>query len=391
MSDAPVIEMALCPYCSRSYEASTLVAVRRGRYDMGTHGHDMLCPRCVENQTTLCTHCSERAYTGQTRSVRNGGGRVCETCRYGNAYRTCVGCNVCDVPANMTEQQGSHYCPICLFREANFNFGIFTDNGCRDKIRSDRCFGVELETHSCDGYYEALVDHQAWGAKEDCSVHGKEFFSAILKGDSGLEAVDEIAEIADENGWEVESNCGLHLHLDMRGEKRDSLYAIAYAYRATEQVWLSFVSHSRRDGSYCHKCCWTCGDVISAVARRNGLGTRFGNWASGQDRYDWVTVAAYNVHNTIEIRLHDGTCDGEAVTNWIKAHTRFADWASKLGYEGVKTALSGLTVDEMFTLIAQEVWDDGELTIYYGTRARDMNGTYLTTSVGRPAHDDISF
>jgi hypothetical protein len=284
----------------------------------------------------------------------------------------------------MIEQEGAYYCPSCLVQHANFAFGTFLDDGCTDKVGSDRCFGVELETETCDGYYEALSDHPAWGAKEDCSVSGKEFFSAILKGDAGLEAVDEIADIADENGWEVESNCGFHLHLDMRGEKRDSLYAIAYAYRATQDVWLSFVSRSRRDASYCHKCRWLCSDIDAAVARRNGLGARFGNWAGSQDRYDWLTVSAYNVHSTIEIRLHHGTCDGEAVTNWIKANTRFADWASKLGYEGVKAALSGLSVDEMFTLLCQEVWNDGDLTIYYGTRARHMDGTYLTTSVGRP-------
>jgi hypothetical protein len=285
----------------------------------------------------------------------------------------------------MTSAEGYHYCPACLVRHANFDFGVFLDDGCTDNIGSDRCFGVELETESCDGYYEALADHPAWGAKEDCTVSGKEFFSAILKGDSGLEAIDDIADIADSNCWDVESNCGFHLHLDMRGEKRDSLYAIAYAYRATENVWLSFVSRSRRSGSYCHRCRWRCSDIDAAVTRRDGLGTRFGSWASGQDRYDWVTVSQYNVHKTIEIRLHDGTCDGEAVTNWIKAHTRFADWASKLGYEGVKAALSGLSVDDMFTFLCQEVWNDGNLTIYYGTRAQDMDGTYLTTSVGRPA------
>jgi hypothetical protein len=171
----------------------------------------------------------------------------------------------------------------------------------------------------------------------------------------------------------------------MRGEKRDSLYAIAYAYRATEKVWLSFASTERRGGSYCHTCDWTCDDVDRAVANRNGLGSRFSRWSDNCGRYNWVNAQAYGCHKTIEIRLHDGTCDGETITNWIKAHTRFADWASKLGHEGVKAALSGLSADEMFTLIAQEVWCDGDLTIYYGNRAKNMSGSYLTTSVGRRA------
>ena len=387
-----IVVAATCHYCEGSFESSTLERVRRERYARGSRTHDMLCPRCVQRQTTLCTHCAERTYTRSTRPTLTGGRIVCETCRYGDDFHSCAHCNRCDPAENMVEQAGNYYCPSCLVQYANFAFGTFLDDGCTNKIGSDRCFGVELETESCDGYYEALVDHPAWGAKEDCSVSGKEFFSAILKGDSGLEAVNEIAEIADENGWEVESNCGFHLHLDMRGEKRDSLYAIAYAYRATQDVWLSFVTRSRRNASYCHTCRWLCSDIDAAVTRRNGLGTRFGNWAGGQDRYDWLTVSAYNVHKTIEIRLHHGTCDGEAVTNWIKANTRFADWASKLGYEGVKEALSGLNVDELFTFVTQEIWRDGELTIYYGTKARDMDGCYLTTSVGRPStRDDICF
>jgi hypothetical protein len=293
----------------------------------------------------------------------------------------------------MVEQAGNYYCPACLVQHANFDHsGDFQSDGRTNDIGSDRCFGVELETESCEGYYEALSDHPAWGAKEDCTVSGKEFFSAILKGDAGLEAIDDIADVADSNCWGVESNCGFHLHLDMRGEKRDSLYAIAYAYRATEDVWLSFASRSRRNGSYCHRCHWHCSDIDSAVASRNGLGTRFGTWVRRQDRYDWITVSQYNVHSTIEIRLHDGTCDGEAVTNWIKAHTRFADWASKLGYEGVKAALSGLSTDEMFIFIVQKVWNDGDLTLYYALRGQNMDGTYLTTSVGRPAtHADVCF
>jgi hypothetical protein len=284
----------------------------------------------------------------------------------------------------MTDQSGYHYCADCLLRCANFDFGDFQSNGSFTELRSSRSFGIELETESCDGYYEELVDHPAWGAKEDCTVNGKEFYSAILSGDAGLNAIDEIADVAESNNWEVRSDCGFHLHLDMRGEKRDSLYAIAYAYRATEKVWLSFAGRDRRNGSYCHTCEWTCADVDRAVAARRGIGTRFSRWSNNQGRYNWVNVQAYDTHSTMEIRLHDGTCDGEAVTNWVKAHTRFADWASKLGYEGVKAALSGLSVDSLFTFIAQEIWDDGDLTIYYGTRAKNARGSYLTTSVGLP-------
>ena len=384
---------ALCHYCGGSHAADALVRVIRGRYSSRNgRTHDKLCPGCIAQQTIMCPHCDERVHTRHTRALASGG-RVCERCVYMSAYRTCCSCNTCDHAENLTSQEGYYYCASCLLRHANFEFGDFQSNGCTTELRSSRSFGIELETDSCDGYYDELLNHPAWGAKEDCTVSGKEFFSAILSGDAGLNAIDEIAEIAESNSWEVACDCGFHLHLDMRGEKRDSLYAIAYAYRATEKVWLSFVGRSRRNGSYCHTCEWTCADVDNAVAARRGVGSRFRRWSDSQDRYDWVNVQAYGTHTTMEIRLHDGTCDGKAVVNWVKAHTRFADWASKLGYEGVKAALSGLSADEMFTFIAQEIWDDGDLTIYYGTRAKNMEGSYLTTSVGVAASgdEDVTF
>ena len=381
--DGTAVEMASCNYCRCRFVASTLVKVKRGRYDSGSP--DMLCPRCSGRTTVECTHCGERVYTQNTATLVGGGGRICETCRFSPAFSTCSRCNVCDVAENMTNQSGYSYCPTCLVLEGNFDFGDFKSaDSYPTRLRSRRCFGVEIETDECDGYYEALVDHPAWGVKEDCTVDGKEFYSAILDGDAGLDAVDEIADVAYDNNWEAGVNCGLHLHLDMRGEKRDSLYAIAYAYRATEKVWLSFASRARRDGSYCHSCEWTCDDVDRAVAARNGLGTRFHRWADTCGRYNWINVQAFGSYHTFENRLHDGTCDGRAMVNWIKANTRFADWASKLGYEGVKAALSGLSADEMFTFIAQEIWDDDDLALYYGARAKNMRGTYLTTSVGRP-------
>lgn len=381
-----------CDYCHDT-QVGDLIRVRRGRYDRHRNGsnRDFICLPCVARRATVCAHCDDLVYTQHTRNTRSGV-VVCGVCRSSNDFTNCYGCNTFDVRGSMVEQLGQHFCPSCLTRHANFEHGPFQDNGCVNRIRSDRCFGVELETESCDGYYEALRDHPAWGAKEDCTVTGKEFFSAILSGDAGLEAIDDIVEVADECGWEVDSNCGFHLHLDMRGEKRDSLYAIAYAYRATQDVWLSFASRGRRNGSYCHKCRWTCADVDYAVSRRNGLGSRFGDWSTSQDRYNWVNVLAYGQYKTIEIRLHDGTLDGEAVTNWVKAHTRFTDWASKLGYKGVKEALADHSTNKLFTLIAQEAWGDDDLTLYYALRGQNMVGTYLTTSVGRPAtHDNIAF
>ncbi len=230
---------------------------------------------------------------------------------------------------------------------------------------SARCYGIELETDECGGYMD-LQDSGAWGAKIDPTVDGKEFYSAILSGDEGLDAVREWAKLADSNGWSAFDNAGYHLHIDMRNESDDSLYAIAYAYRATQEVWLTFVDKCRPSGSYAHRCNWDCGDILQ---RADDLS--FYSWSRKNTRYMWFNTCAYGKFTTFEIRAHEGTCDGDAIINWVKAHIRFADWASGKGLDGVEEALSGLDDAGMLDLIAREAWQDDELCDYYAKKANN--------------------
>jgi hypothetical protein len=215
-----------------------------------------------------------------------------------------------------------------------------------------------------------LEDSEAWGAKDDCTVAGKEFYSDILNGDDGLDAVRDWASVADNNGWQAGSDCGLHLHLDVRGDSDEQRFAIAFAYRATESVWLAFVEQHRSSCSYSHTIRWTCPDVAAG----KNADTSFHYWAGNMDRYNWVNCYAYCNHETIEIRLHQGTCDELEIINWVKAHTRFADWAATKGYAGVVEALNGLDNSEKFDLIASEAWQDDDLCEYYNNKAARYTG-----------------
>jgi hypothetical protein len=248
------------------------------------------------------------------------------------------------------------------------------------EIGSTRCFGVELETDECNGYFD-LDGSAAWGAKDDCTVLGKEFYTDILSGDDGLEAIRELGRVADSNGWAAGNSSGYHLHLDMRGENDDSLYAVAYAYRKTEQVWFSFVNQRRRTGTYSRQMNICCADIDAAAAG----GRSFYSFSSRGGRYFWCNLVAYGHHSTFEIRSHEGTCDDTEVINWIKAHTRFADWAAELGLAGVKEALDGMTDDDLFRFINREVWKDYPLAEYYAKKARRHNHGYLTESINLEA------
>jgi hypothetical protein len=252
----------------------------------------------------------------------------------------------------------------------DFHFAGFRNRDGRTTcIGSERCFGVELETDNCDGY-DALdynTASGAWGAKYDATCSGKEFYSDILSGDAGLAAITELTDLAVRNRWSAGDDCGYHLHLDMRSENDDSLYAAAYAYRATQELWHGFVDSSRRGNSYSHTANWTCADLDGYVDE----GERFSSFLCRKvrGRYNWINLAAYNSHTTFEVRLHHATLSETEVCNWIKANTRFTDWACSLGYEGLRDKLIGKTSDEQFEIIASEAWQDVDLRNYYAEKS----------------------
>lgn len=331
------------------------------------------CESCVSDHATACNNCGDTIDSND--SVRVGDDSdICQSC-YENSYFTCEECgNVWHCDDCYTTDDGC-YCSDCEPSSENFGPAGFRDTtGCIAEIRSARCYGIELETDGCDGY-EALHGSPAWGAKDDSTVSGKEFYSDILSGDAGLDAVRDWGKMAHRKGWHVTDNAGYHLHIDMRGESDDQLYGIAYAYRATQEVWLKFVDRARSNGAYSNRCGWTCADIDEAAGERT-----FYSWCGHRTRYHWFNTCAYRNHSTFEIRAHEGTCDDVAVINWVKAHTRFADWASTVGYAGVKEALDGMTGDEMFEFIAQVIWRDDNLRAYYVAKSGCFNNARLTRS-----------
>jgi hypothetical protein len=231
-----------------------------------------------------------------------------------------------------------------------------------DKLGSPRCFGVEIETDHCSGHVSALRN-SVWGAKNDCSVNGKEFFSSILSGNSGLDAIDKIANVARRNGWGVDDNCGLHVHFDMRDESTDGLKAIGLAYLLTNDVWFQFVEEDRRDNHYC-------GPNNTDISELFGV-TNFRYWAGSQSRYCWINFASYYNHTTFEVRSHQGTLNGREISNWVRAHAIFMDWASRMGWAKVRNLL--LTADTAGRMdIIAGVWAAAgadDLVRYYKDKA----------------------
>jgi hypothetical protein len=236
-------------------------------------------------------------------------------------------------------------------------------SGCAgyDKIGSSRKFGVELET-SYSPDYEDWADGHGWGAKTDGSTSGMEFVSPAMHGNDGYDSVIDFASKMDRNGCEVDDSCGYHVHIDLSDTSKEQRKVIALAYHYTRKVWSKFVDRSRRDTYY-------------ARYSSDSQHASEGDWdrdkimagddkPRGRDRYCWLNWSAFDRHSTVEVRSHEATCDGRAVINWVKAHTKFVDYVKGMTV-GEVTRTFGSEQDSAIMRELRFAWDDNDLADYY--------------------------
>lgn len=358
-----------------------------------------LCEECFNRKWCECEGCGDVVAIQHSCISESGNGPFCGPC-YDDRYTTCDSC-CCELPIEdaRRDRYGSTYCEECYWDLYTFcdgcgdtidrNHAIYHDYGtfcegcapCGDgdisakpfrfmhddtfhKTGSLRTFGVELETAECDGYM-GLDGVTHFDSKDDGSISGKEFVSAVLRGDRGLDAIAEFCHHA--RYWSVDRKCGYHLHIGCQDLTDDELKSVCAAYALTAQVWQSFVSRSRRNNGYCGDLEWDVDELEDVY--------HFACWASGQNRYQWFNVSAYAAHRTLEVRLHSGTLNANKVCNWIVAHIKFVDYVAKLPYWKVRDMFEGRSKVEIFNLLAS-IWGDTELTAFYVERARKHGTEY---------------
>ncbi len=359
--------------------------------NMSYYEGDPYCEDCFDGlDIHYCEGCDEWLDSDDVNDC--DGTFYCEGCAEYRGWHPCEGCGVWDENSYATDCD--YWCSDC-FHDRFFicegcedtydrDDGVCTDDGmyCSNcvpytdegdyspqftymkennfsKVGSDRRYGLELESQVCAGYMN--LNHTGWGAKPDGSIRGKEFYSAIFRGNRGLRSIREVCKYAVDHNWIACNRCGYHLHLNMRHENVDSMKAIAYAYYITRNTWLGFVHNRRNDTNYCRRMDSNNGNV--------GHITDLAGWSEycrNFNRDIWVNWAAYNAHKSLEIRLHEGTFEGDKVVNWVRAHITFVDWASRLGYDEVVNV-----VDTNHRELLSSIWDGAgqeDLAEYYNVR-----------------------
>jgi hypothetical protein len=256
-----------------------------------------------------------------------------------------------------------------------------------DDIRSKRRYGVEIEVcyaPSCNNMPEEAK--ALWHGKQDGSLPewGVELASVPLSGDEGLSVIRQLCEYAEQNKWAVTGRAGMHLHMDMSefgaGTNQEPLAAIAFGYLMTYRLWSCFIAPPRLKSTFCQRHNIFSREQVPTLLKlptADFIKKLMSGEDRGEARYKWVNFQAFKRHRTVEVRSHQGTIDYEKISNWIKAHLRFADWCVEQGSrEAVHRVFSQEkivgSVRNAFLYMAQAIWKDRNMARWFRDRASKL-------------------
>lgn len=211
----------------------------------------------------------------------------------------------------------------------------------------NRQFGIEMEIAGINIETNIRADHEDynhvtrdyWKIVPDSSVRGGfEVVSPILKGESGLAAVEIAARALDDAGATVNSSCGLHVHFDASDLDITALKNILRRYADHETEIDAFMPRSRRgnENTYC-------------LSIREFVNRHLERCASVQElvtsqhvRYFKVNLQSLTRHGTIEFRQHSGTVNAAAIVNWVRFLAAFIERCKTCGATA-RTAIPNLS------------------------------------------------
>jgi len=150
--------------------------------------------------------------------------------------------------------------------------------------------------------------------------HGMELVSPILDTDKTacMRMLRKVCAALQELGGMVNSNCGLHVHVDANNLSVEQIKTVFHRYTKFESVIDLMVPANRRGGnSYFSK---TGVNLVDSVERCQ---TTEALMYLQADRYYKVNLCALRRHGTIEFRQHSGSINGDTIINWISFITSF--------------------------------------------------------------------
>lgn len=213
---------------------------------------------------------------------------------------------------------------------------------------------------SYEGYHHQTRNN--WKVVSDGSlISGCEVVSPILEGEDGLAAMKKVFEALAAAGVGVDKSTSVHAHFDTAGWRLEDFRRVLKAWCANERGLDMLVAPSRRGSSnrYCRSNLAAIGGHTLSTYDPNALidgadpipfikraYERIDTCRSvyqvrmllNGDRYHKLNLESIERHGTIEVRLHQGSLNGDKIEHWVRLLSGlFAKARSCRGLRGQKT------------------------------------------------------
>ena len=192
-----------------------------------------------------------------------------------------------------------------------------------------------------DHCYNDNYNFSTWRLTTD-STAGWELVTPILHGQEGLDRVEKMLEVLNQENINVHRGCGTHVHFGIENTSLKTYANFLAMYSKFERAIDLLQPESRRGNN--NQWTRTFGNydldtnnlyikeikkIKSKQINYNSLPTKLAEYGRRiTDKYVKVNVSSYRSKQTVEIRHHAGTTNFHKISTWIKFIDFMFRWSS---------------------------------------------------------------
>jgi hypothetical protein len=311
-------EILKCSECRRRFNEE----------EMTTFNDRLWCEDCLSSQTTFCADCDERVNISEVRYA--GDYPICENCYDGNYFQ----CEHCERHYPQEDYGENGCCRYCL---EEYKPTVCPDNRrYYSRSRKDLSVGVEIEAEGGDyrGVYDDLAN-RGFGVQSDGSLSsdGIEIQVPASSGDDTPKLVKRACRSLEENGFDISTRCGLHVHIEYPSRMKTIKRLLLMIY-ACEPVFYAVNPRSRHENNFCQPLsrAFSVCEIMHTEAKdidklfyskKHHHLSKSQVMALKRAKWDECRYFGLNLHSlfyqrTVEFRYHAGTMEPKKIISWVK-------------------------------------------------------------------------
>lgn len=310
------------------------------------------CEECARANFKFCECCNK--IVNKLRTVEDK--KICNDC-FIDKTEKCPECGVRKFSTNFIMYAYDNVCNSCyrlLHRNFhNINIGqrkavskTFIKNPNKGYV------GVEIEClnsyRDANSFILKELKEFRFSQGKDASLNygGVEFRSVPMNGDLLFNSIEEFGKALNKKRYEVDSTCGLHIHLEVK-QDIEHLKKLYLFYLRFEDMFFNMLPKSRRSKHYCARFKEYYKDTPEEIMEVETL-NRFKEMLyetkyysreirshENDKRYCWANLHSMFYRGTLEIRSHSGTINSSKIINWIMIHQRVLEFLDEKSLEDI--------------------------------------------------------